>query len=200
MIGDSRRSLNFLGYPELVYLGVCEYPLALVDRITGFTNATRPELRGLKNVSINEPYFRGHFKSYPVMPGNMIAECLGQLSGYLHSFLKYAEILEKEKGLSIDDGTILFPEILQNLELVSHLRTSYRGGLASHNVKYRQPVFPGDQLCLKTRLVFQDRGFFHHAVEATVDAALVASGTIVNFFTYFSTPTSGLYSLEREIY
>lgn len=196
MSGSSHGAPDVLGYPELVCLGVCEYPLALIDRITGFINASRPELRGLKNVSINEPYFRGHFKNYPVMPGNMIAECLGQLSGYLHSFLTFSEILEKEKGLSVGDGTILFPAILQNLERVSHIRTSYRGGLASHNVKYRQPVFPGDQLWLQTRLVLQDRGFFHHTVEAAVDGTIVASGTIVNFFI---TPPSGLSNRKSEV-
>lgn len=178
----SQGAEDVLGYPELVYLGVCEYPLAMVDRITGFINGKRPVLKGLKNVSINEPHFRGHFKNYPVMPGNLIAECLGQLSGYLHSFLKFSEILEKERGLSVDNGTILFPAILQNLKKVSCLRTSYRGGLASHNVKYRRPVFPGDQLLLQTQLVLQDRGFFHHTVEANVGGMLVASGTIVNFF------------------
>jgi 3-hydroxyacyl-[acyl-carrier-protein] dehydratase len=57
------------------------YPFLLVDRVLEFTENNR--LRALKNVSINEPFFQGHFPGHPVMPGVLIIEALAQASGLL---------------------------------------------------------------------------------------------------------------------
>ncbi len=68
------------------------YPFLLVDAIT---EQTESKIKGIKNVTINEPFFQGHFPDYPVMPGVLIVEALAQVGG--------AAILSKEenKGRSV---------------------------------------------------------------------------------------------------
>lgn len=98
------------------------YPLALVDRIL---NVTDTKAVGIKNVSGNEFYFRGHFPGQPVMPGVLILECLAQVAGILVS-----RVAKDSKG---------------NPSLVG-----------SDRMRFRRPVFPGDQLILEAELVQWD--------------------------------------------
>ena len=90
------------------------YPFLLVDRVVEFEE--RKRIVGLKNVTINEPFFVGHFPNRPVMPGVLIIEAMAQVGGLL--------VLEQMENL--DDKVIYF--------------------MSLDNVKWRRPVVPGDQI------------------------------------------------------
>ncbi|HEY0017029.1 MAG TPA: bifunctional UDP-3-O-[3-hydroxymyristoyl] N-acetylglucosamine deacetylase/3-hydroxyacyl-ACP dehydratase [Longimicrobium sp.] len=90
------------------------YPFLLVDRVVEFEE--RKRIVGLKNVTINEPFFVGHFPGRPVMPGVLIIEAMAQVGGLL--------VLEQMENL--DDKVVYF--------------------MSLDNVKWRRPVTPGDQI------------------------------------------------------
>jgi 3-hydroxyacyl-[acyl-carrier-protein] dehydratase len=104
------------------------FPFLLVDRVASITDT---EITAIKNVTINEPFFQGHFPASPVMPGVLIVEALAQAAGV---FMGYQ--LEQQ-GQSMADKLMFFMSIDQ--------------------VKFRQVVTPGDQLTLQVTLV-QKRG------------------------------------------
>jgi 3-hydroxyacyl-[acyl-carrier-protein] dehydratase len=97
------------------------YPFLLVDRVTEFAGET---CRAIKNVTINEPFFVGHFPGHPVMPGVLILEAMAQTAA-VHACLK----LGKQAGE-------------QAFYLVS-----------MDKARFRKPVVPGDQLILTTTLL-----------------------------------------------
>jgi 3-hydroxyacyl-[acyl-carrier-protein] dehydratase len=104
------------------------FPFLLVDRVISIVEN---EIIALKNVTINEPFFQGHFPTSPVMPGVLIVEALAQAAG-----IYMGHQLEKE-GQSMNDKLMFFMSIDQ--------------------VKFRQVVAPGDQLMLHVSLM-QKRG------------------------------------------
>lgn len=122
------------------------YPFLLLDRIL---TITEDEVVGLKNVTINEPFFQGHFPAHPVMPGVLIIEALAQTGG-LWAFY-YAPPKER--------------------------RAVYLMGL--DKVRFRKPVRPGDQLILKVRLIKQRGPVFKMKGEAFVDNQLVAEAEVM---------------------
>jgi len=125
------------------------YPMLLVDRVTSFV--PRTSIRGYKNVTMNEPYFPGHFPDYPVMPGVLIIEALAQLASIL---------AWRTAGRMPGDGALLF----------------FAG---IDNARFRRRVRPGDQLMLEADLQRQVRGVGKHAVRALVDGETVAEATLM---------------------
>ena len=103
-------------YEDIVKILPHRYPFLFVDRITELELVKR--VVGIKNVSINEPFFQGHFPGNPVMPGVLIIEAMAQVGGIL-ARLSVPGALEKE-------GSVLF--------------------MAIDKVKFRKPVLPGDQI------------------------------------------------------
>src|SRR6266568_1758938 len=103
------------------------YPFLLVDRIIEVEG--RQRIVGIKNVTINEPFFQGHFPGHPVMPGVLIIEAMAQVGGML--LLSYFE------GQNIDDKVVYF--------------------MSLDNVKFRRPVVPGDQIRFELEMI-QFRG------------------------------------------
>lgn len=125
------------------------YPFLLVDRITKCEPGSH--ITGLKNVTMNEPFFQGHFPDYPVMPGVLILEALAQISGLLAMRTESADSLEKDQRL-------------------------YFAGI--DNARFKRPVVPGDQLILAADLLKHRRDIWRFAARATVDGALAAEGTL----------------------
>ena len=115
------------------------YPILLVDRVLELEVGKR--IRALKNVSINEPYFMGHFPQRPVMPGVLMLEALAQAAAVL-SF----ETLGEEP----DDNTIY-----------------YFAGI--DKARFKRPVEPGDQLELHVTLDRMKSGVFKFSARGTVD-------------------------------
>ena len=103
-------------YEDIAKILPHRYPFLLVDRITELELGKR--VVGIKNVSINEPFFQGHYPGNPVMPGVLIIEAMAQVGGVL-ARLSVPGALEKE-------GSVLF--------------------MAIDKVKFRRPVVPGDQV------------------------------------------------------
>lgn len=104
------------------------YPLLLVDRVL---NIQESEIQAIKNVTINEQFFQGHFPNSPVMPGVLIVEAMAQAAGILMGYQL------EQAGQSMADKLMFFMSIDQ--------------------VKFRQVVTPGDQLTLHVTLT-QKRG------------------------------------------
>ncbi|HEX2492492.1 MAG TPA: 3-hydroxyacyl-ACP dehydratase FabZ [Steroidobacter sp.] len=125
------------------------YPMLLVDRVLE-CNAGK-SIRAVKNVSVNEPYFTGHFPHRPVMPGVMILESLAQAAGIL-AFVT--------AGVYPDDDLDLY-------------------FVAIDKARFRKPVQPGDQLILNAVLERSMRGIWKFAVLAEVDGAETTSAEIM---------------------
>ncbi len=92
------------------------YPFLLVDRIVEIEGKKR--IVGIKNVTINEPFFQGHFPGHPIMPGMLIIEAMAQVGGML--------LMSHFEGQNVEDKVMYF--------------------MSLDNVKFRRPVVPGDQI------------------------------------------------------
>jgi 3-hydroxyacyl-[acyl-carrier-protein] dehydratase len=125
------------------------HPFLLVDRVTSIEAGKA--IRGIKNVTVNEPYFPGHFPDYPVMPAVLVIEALAQLA----SILVY-----KSTGRTPDDGTIIF----------------FAG---IDDARFRRQVRPGDQLLLEAEVQKLVRGVGKFAARAKVDGEIVAEANLL---------------------
>lgn len=124
------------------------YPFLLIDRIVQCTPGE--EITAIKNVSINEPFFPGHFPGNPVMPGVLIIEAMAQAGGVLSHL----------------SDTDLRPRPLYYLVGVDEAR-------------FRRPVSAGDQLRIVVRTDKVRRGMWRYACEAFVDDKLAVSAKIL---------------------
>ncbi|MFZ5511509.1 MAG: 3-hydroxyacyl-ACP dehydratase FabZ [Pseudomonadota bacterium] len=125
------------------------YPFLLVDRVLECEPGKR--IVALKNVSINEPFFTGHFPHHPVMPGVLILEALAQAAGIL-SF----RTMEAKPD---QDSVFYFVGI--------------------DNARFKKPVTAGDQLHLHVEIERQMRGIWKYKAEARVDGNLVAEAELM---------------------
>ena len=124
------------------------YPLLLVDKIIEYEEGKR--IVGVKNVSIGEPYFQGHFPSFPLMPGVYILEALAQVGGIL---------MIKSLNLEIGKYAIVFAGI--------------------DNARFKKPVFPGDQLRLELEVISLKKVLSKMKGVAKVDNEVVAEATLL---------------------
>jgi 3-hydroxyacyl-[acyl-carrier-protein] dehydratase len=120
------------------------YPLILVDRVLEIEPGAR--IVALKNVSINEPYFMGHFPGYPVMPGVLIIEAMAQAA----AILTYITL-----GAKHGDGTLF-----------------YFAGIDA--ARFKRPVMPGDQLRLEVEMGRVKRGVGKFTGRALVEGQVAA--------------------------
>ncbi len=130
---------------------ICEilphrYPMLLVDRILEVTNDS---IVGIKNVTINEPHFNGHFPGLPVMPGVLIVESMAQVGGIL--------IAKLNSGTR---GKIMF---LASVE----------------GAKFRKPVVPGDQLRIEMKMLRMKSSVAKMEGVAKVNGDVVAEATLM---------------------
>jgi len=123
------------------------YPLLLVDRILEIELGKR--IVGLKNVSINEPYFQGHFPGFPLMPGVYILEALAQVGGIL---------MVKSLNLEIGKYAVVFAGI--------------------DDARFKKPVYPGDQLVLELDVISLKKSLSKMKGTAKVDNQVVAEAIL----------------------
>jgi 3-hydroxyacyl-[acyl-carrier-protein] dehydratase len=124
------------------------YPFLLVDRILSVE--LDKHIVGLKNVTINEPFFVGHFPQSPIMPGVLIVEAMAQVGGIL--------------------AMLSIPENLGNQAVYL---------MALDKVRFRRPVVPGDQLILDLTVIKGKKKYFKMAGKAMVGDTLVAEGELM---------------------
>ena len=123
------------------------YPLLLVDRILEMEPGKR--IVGLKNVSINEPYFQGHFPGFPLMPGVYILEALAQVGGIL---------MIKSLDLEVGKYAVVFAGI--------------------DDARFKKPVYPGDQLILELEVITLKKSLSKMKGTAKVDNQVVAEAVL----------------------
>jgi len=131
---------------EIMKLLPHRYPFLLVDRITEIDPGKK--IVGLKNVTINEPFFPGHFPGHPVMPGVLIVEAMAQVA----AILVYSSSDENKDKITYFVGI--------------------------DNTKFRKPVVPGDQIRLELEVTGCRRGIWSFAGKAYVDGKLVTESEL----------------------
>jgi len=122
------------------------YPMLLVDRIV---ELEEDRIVGIKNVTVNEPFFLGHFPDFPVMPGVLIVEAMAQVAGVL--------VLSR------------IPDRHSKLVLLASIEQA----------KFRKPVLPGDQLRIEMIVTKIKTSVAKMHGTATVDGAVVAEAEVL---------------------
>jgi len=135
---DIQRIMDYLPH---------RYPFLLVDRVLEIVPGEK--IVALKNVTMNEPFFQGHFPGVPIMPGVLIVEAMAQAGGALFS----SQLEEKHNNLFYFMGM--------------------------DKVKFRKPVVPGDQIILEVKIIRQRSKAVKMAGTATVDQKVVAEAEIM---------------------
>jgi beta-hydroxyacyl-ACP dehydratase FabZ len=122
------------------------YPMLLVDRIE---ELEADRIVGIKNVTVNEPFFDGHFPDYPVMPGVLIVEAMAQVAGVL----VLSQIPDRKNKLVLLAGV--------------------------DSAKFRKPVRPGDQLRIEMKLSKRKTSMAKMSGIASVDGVVVAEAEML---------------------
>ncbi len=123
------------------------YPILLVDRITEYEEGKR--IVGIKNVSVNEPVFQGHFPGFPLFPGVYVLEAMAQVGGIL---------MIKSLNLEIGKYAVVFAGI--------------------DGARFKRPVFPGDQLRMELETISLKKTLSKMKGTATVDGQVVAEAVL----------------------
>ncbi len=125
------------------------YPFLLVDRVVDIELGK--SIKAIKNVTVNEPFFEGHFPDLPIMPGVLIIEAMAQASGILGF-----KTVDKKPA---DGSLYMF--------------------VGAEKMRFKKPVHPGDQLELYAEVLTEKRGIWKFAVRAEVDGQVAAQGEIL---------------------
>ncbi len=125
------------------------YPFLLIDRILEFEENKR--IVGMKNVTINEPFFQGHFPGHPIMPGVLLLEAMAQTGGVM-ALKSLPEGEAKKKVLYF---------------------------MSIDKAKFRKPVIPGDQVRFELELIKNRGNIKSFKAEAKVDGAVVAESEMM---------------------
>lgn len=142
------NSLNSLEVQEIMALLPHRYPFLLIDRVLDYTPGET--LTAIKNVTVNEPIFTGHFPGLPIFPGVLILEAMAQATGIL-GFKTVSERTENELYLfaGIDEA------------------------------RFKKPVVPGDQLVLEVKFLKERRNMWKFYCEAKVDGQVVCTAELM---------------------
>lgn len=125
------------------------YPMLLIDRVLSVDPGK--EVIALKNVTINEPFFAGHFPHYPVMPGVLIVEAMAQAAALL---------------------------AFKTFDLKSDSKSVYYF-VGIDEARFKKPVMPGDRLILKVQILRAIRSIWKFSAQAFVDNALVSEAQLL---------------------
>lgn len=147
MIANDNEKIMLIG--EIKEYLPHRYPFLLVDRVIDIELGKR--ITAIKNVSVNEPFFEGHFPDMPIMPGVLIIEAMAQVAGVLGF-----RTVDKKPS----DGSIYM----------------FAG---ADNMRFKRPVVPGDQLVMHAEIVSQKRNIWKFDVRAEVEGDLAVGGTIL---------------------
>jgi 3-hydroxyacyl-[acyl-carrier-protein] dehydratase len=147
MSDQPELSANTMDIMEIMSILPHRYPLLLIDRVIELERKTR--IVAIKNVTINEPHFAGHFPNFPIMPGVLIIEAIAQAGGAL----LLTEIPDRDTKLMVFTGI--------------------------DSARFRKPVVPGDQLRIEVKVLnWRTTAVKLHGT-ATVDGKLACEATIM---------------------
>jgi len=142
----AENTLGSIDILELLKLLPHRYPFLMLDKIIEIAGDNSAV--GIKNVTINEPHFQGHFPGHPVMPGVLIIEAMAQVAGAISL-----------KAAGRDQPSLVY-------------------FLTIDNAKFRKPVVPGDRLEIKVKKLKQRGSIMRFACEAFVADAKVAEAEV----------------------
>ena len=125
------------------------YPFLLVDRVVEINLGE--SIVAYKNLTINEPYFNGHFPDKPIFPGVLLVEAMAQAAGILGF---------KSQDKTPADGSIYY-------------------FVDADNLRFKRPCIPGDQVMLRAKILGDRRGIWKFEVSSDVDGELCAAATIL---------------------
>ena len=125
------------------------YPFLLVDRVLELVPNER--VVAIKNVTMNEPHFPGHFPHHPVMPGVLMIEALAQTAGLL-AF--------RSSGKEITENSVIY-------------------FVGIDGARFKRPVVPGDQLRMEASILRHTRGIWKFSARATVDGTLACEAELM---------------------
>ncbi|SME89661.1 3-hydroxyacyl-ACP dehydratase FabZ [Desulfovibrio gilichinskyi] len=143
----SKTEISYLNIQKIMLMLPHRYPFLLVDRVEELIPGEH--VKAYKNVTMNEPFFQGHFPDLPVMPGVLIIEALAQAGGM---------IVLSVDGIDVDNKVFLFTGI--------------------DKVKFRRPVVPGDKLELNVTKIRNKMNIWKMKCVATVDGEIAAQGEV----------------------
>jgi 3-hydroxyacyl-[acyl-carrier-protein] dehydratase len=123
------------------------YPFLMIDRVVEIERKTR--IVAIKNVTINEPFFQGHFPGFPIMPGALVVEAIAQAGG----ILLMPEVPDRQKKLMVFTGI--------------------------ERAKFRRPVVPGDQMRIEVKVLNWKPRVARLEGAATVDGKLACEATVM---------------------
>jgi len=141
--------VSVLNITEILKYLPHRYPFLLIDRVVEFEADKR--VVALKNVTMNEPFFPGHFPHHPVMPGVLIVEAMAQAAAVL-SF--------KSMGTMPDENQVV-----------------YFAGI--DKVRFKRPVTPGDQLVMEVVITNSKRNIYKYSAVARVDGEVAAEAELM---------------------
>jgi 3-hydroxyacyl-[acyl-carrier-protein] dehydratase len=144
---DQPAAPNTMDILEIMSLLPHRYPFLLIDRVVEMERKRR--IVAIKNVTINEPHFQGHFPDYPIMPGVLMVEAIAQAGGAL----LLSEIPDRDSKLMV------FTSI--------------------ENARFRRPVTPGDQLRIEVTVLNWRSRAVKMGGSITVDGKLVCDATVM---------------------
>jgi 3-hydroxyacyl-[acyl-carrier-protein] dehydratase len=147
MSDQPNPAANTLDIQQIMAILPHRYPLLLIDRVIEIERKTR--IVAIKNVTINEPHFMGHFPEFPIMPGVLIIEAIAQAGGAL----LLTEIPDRDTKLMVFTGI--------------------------DSARFRKPVVPGDQLRIEVKVLNWRPTVVKLHGEATVDGKLACEATIM---------------------
>jgi 3-hydroxyacyl-[acyl-carrier-protein] dehydratase len=144
----NREVTDMMDIRDIMKVMPHRYPFLLVDRIEELVEGQ--EVVGIKNVTINEPFFAGHFPGNPIMPGVLIIEAMAQVGG----------VLAFHSGPEEWRGSLVY-------------------FMGIDKVRFRKPVVPGDQLRMRLTMIRQKQRVFKMRGEAYVGDTLVAEAELL---------------------
>ena len=147
--GASPEALSRMDIHQILEYLPHRYPILLVDRVLSVVPGER--IAALKNDSVNEPYFPGHYPHHPVMPGVLIVEAMAQTAAIL-AF--------KTMGNKPDDKSVYY-------------------FVGIDNARFKKPVGPGDQLLIEVTLAASKRGIWKFSGVARVDGQVASEADLI---------------------
>ena len=143
-VKDDNGNVKVLFHIDIINLIPHRYPFLLIDKVTNIIIGK--SVAGIKSVTINEPFFQGHFPNYPVMPGVLILEAMAQTAACLVAFA--------DQSLSTN-SLVFFTGI--------------------EKAKFRKPVTPGSTLYLKVNILANKKTLYKFNAQALVDDNIMAT-------------------------